>query len=152
MASPLIFLHAMTGGLSILAFAWVAVELLRPQKDSIARAYIGAVLGLILLLTSWAMASYYYVTIYGPVVRPLVKSEAAWAHDIGMESKEHIFLFMPFLAILQVYLLHAHGRRIEPVRKTIVAVALLLVFLGLVITFEGYLISAAARAALEAKL
>ena len=148
MIDPLIFLHALAGGLGILAFVWVAAELLRPAPAAVARAYTAAVLGTIFLLFSWAMSAFYYLTVYGPVVKSLVLQEAPWAHSIGMETKEHVFLFLPFLAILEVCLLQAYGQKPLPVRTALVVIALAIVVIGLVVMAEGYIVSAAARAAL----
>jgi hypothetical protein len=80
-------------------------------------------------------------------VKPLVLQEAEWIHAIGMETKEHLFLFLPFLAILEVALIKHYGTKID--RKTGIAIALAIVIIGFIVAVEGHLVSSAARAALE---
>ena len=53
-----------------------------------------------LYLISWATSAYYYVTYYGTAVKPRILAGALPAgHIFFMETKEHIFLVLPFLAI-----------------------------------------------------
>ncbi|HLD60251.1 MAG TPA: hypothetical protein VI912_04600 [Candidatus Bilamarchaeaceae archaeon] len=151
----LIVFHAIAGAFGFMTFMWIAIELLilsRINKQSIDRIQILSVLGLVALLGSWIMGGYYYVTVYGPNVKPLVKEEAEWVHSIGMEVKEHLFLFLPFLAFLEVFLIKNYSNRIEEVRRTLLIIAVTIVLFGFMMEFVGALISNAARAALEAKV
>ncbi|MDO8514828.1 MAG: hypothetical protein Q7S50_04785 [bacterium] len=53
-----------------------------------------------LFLLSWATSAYYYVTYYGTAVKPRILAGAApVAHTFFMETKEHIFLVLPFVAL-----------------------------------------------------
>ncbi len=148
---PLVFLHALAGLLGTIAFGWVLLELRKPGKENYAMAHTAAALGIILLLFSWAMGGFYYVTVYGPSVKPLVKQEAAWVHDIGTETKEHIFLFLPFLALADLALVdYAFRRKSAAALKLAQLFAAAILVLGLIVTVEGFVISNTARAALEA--
>ena len=69
-----------------------------------------------------------------------------------MEVKEHLFLFLPFLAFLEVFLIKNYSNRIEEVRRTLLIIAVTIVLFGFMMEFVGALISNAARAALEAKV
>src|SRR3989344_8712170 len=95
----LIGVHAGFGELGLAAFFWVAIELLSGQPANLRRARRVAVVGLLALLLSWVLGGYYYVVHYGPEVKPLIKKgPMPWAHGIIMETKEHVFLFLPFMA------------------------------------------------------
>ncbi len=53
-----------------------------------------------LFLLSWATSAYYYVTYYGTAVKPRILAGAApFAHTFFMETKEHVFLLLPFVAL-----------------------------------------------------
>ncbi len=149
---PLIFLHAIAGLLGTIAFVWVLLELKKPSPENYAMAHTVAALGVILLLFSWVMGGYYYVTVYGPQVKPLIKETLSWVHDIGTESKEHVFLFLPFLALADLALVdYAFRKKSMPALRLARTLAAAIVVLGLIVTAEGFLISNTARAALEAK-
>jgi len=58
-------------------------------------------IALILFLTSWASGAYYYVIHYGKNVKPIIVAGSyPWAHTFFMEAKEHVFLIIPFLALV----------------------------------------------------
>jgi len=53
-----------------------------------------------LYLLSWSTSAYYYVTYYGTAVKPrILASDTPWAHLFFMETKEHVFLILPFIAL-----------------------------------------------------
>ena len=53
-----------------------------------------------LFFLSWATSAYYYVTYYGTAVKPrIIAGAAPFAHTFFMETKEHIFLVLPFVAL-----------------------------------------------------
>ena len=69
-----------------------------------------------------------------------------------METKEHIFLFLPFLALLVAGLIYRYGNDLTKnngAKQSILMLCALIVILGLVIAGMGYLISSGARNALE---
>lgn len=110
MAHPLIGIHAALGEIGVGAFLWVFVELLNPSEERIKRAKKIALLGALLFLLSWIAGGYYYVEFYGDQVKPLIKEGPfPWAHAIVMETKEHVFLFLPFLSLSIVGFLHRAG-------------------------------------------
>ncbi|GAF92536.1 unnamed protein product, partial [marine sediment metagenome] len=47
-------------------------------------------------------------------IKPLIKEGPwPWAHAIFMEAKEHIFLFLPFLALLFLFLVWKHKDKLK---------------------------------------
>ncbi len=152
MVHPLIGSHAIMGELGFLAFIWVFVELLNPTEGRIKRAKIASVLGVIFLFTSWLMGGFYYVNVYGEDVKPVIKAgPEPWAHKIIMETKEHTFLFLPFLSILNVFMIFSYGNNLinnKKARMSVLLIAGLIVLLGLAMAGMGYLVSSGFRSAI----
>ncbi|MBS3176911.1 hypothetical protein J4457_06780 [Candidatus Woesearchaeota archaeon] len=150
MVHPLIGIHAALGEIGIFAFLWVFVEILNPTDQRMKRAKIVATLGFIFLLLSWIAGGYYYLNYYGPQVKPIIKEgPAPWAHEVVMEAKEHIFLFLPFLALLAAALLHQNAKSANQTRRATLLLCAIIILTGLAMAAMGYLISSGARAALE---
>ncbi|MEK6916521.1 MAG: hypothetical protein AABW92_02140 [Nanoarchaeota archaeon] len=154
MAHPLIGIHAALGEIGVLAFLWVFVELLNPTIERVKRAKIVALMGIIFLFMSWVTAGYYYVNIYGPEVKPIIKGgPMPWAHSIFTETKEHVFLFLPFISLFTLGLLHKHEKKLitdKNIKKSLLILCGLIVLIGLSMAGMGYIISTGARTALEA--
>src|SRR3989344_6768256 len=63
----------------------------------------GAV-GVAAFIASWIAGGYYYVVHYGTLVKPVIKAGVAqWVHNIIMETKEHIFLFVIPLSLTVLF-------------------------------------------------
>ncbi|OGC83956.1 hypothetical protein A3D68_00085 [Candidatus Adlerbacteria bacterium RIFCSPHIGHO2_02_FULL_52_17] len=152
----LIGLHAVLGEVGALAFLWVLVELLNPNESRLRRARIAALLGILFLAGAWFFGGFYYVTEYGAAVKPIIKSgPIPWAHSIITETKEHVFLFLPFLAILTWGLLKRYQNEFiqkRNFRMTVLLISGLVVLLAFAMAGMGFLISSGFRAALESKI
>ena len=148
--------HAALGELGAIGFLWVLVELLNPTAKRIRRARIIAIISVVLIFLSWFSGGYYYVKIYGATVKPLIKEGSRpWAHDVFMETKEHVFLFLPFLSLLTSSIINKYRNSLikdSKLRKSTIALCLIIFLLALAMGIMGYLISTGARAALEAKV
>jgi hypothetical protein len=153
MGDILIGIHAGLGEIAILALLWVFVELLNPAKERVARAKIGSLLVVVFLFASWLAGGYYYVNIYSPDVKPIIKEgPIPWAHGVFTETKEHVFLFLPFLGILLFMAISRYQKKILTDRKARYAVLLLTGIIFLVafsMIGMGYVISSGVRAGLE---
>ena len=152
MVNPLIFIHAICAELGLFAFLWVLVEMLNPTETRIARAQMAAVFGFAFLLFAWLVGGFYYVEIYGLHVKPLIKaSDAKWVHNIVMEVKEHVFLFLPILATATAALLYKYDGELinnRDARMSIVLPAGLIFLMGFSIAGMGAIISSGYRFAL----
>ena len=146
----------MVAEIGLFAFLWVLVELLNPTEARVRRAKIAAVIGVVCLFAAWLAGGFYYVEVYGPHIKPAIKaSDAKWVHSIVMEVKEHVFLFLPVLAMLTAALLHRYDTELirnKDARLTIVLLAGLIFLLGFSIAGMGAIIAAGYRFALEAGL
>lgn len=152
----LIGLHAGLGEAGALAFLWVFVEMLNPNERGLHRARIAALIGTLLLLGAWIAGGYYYVNSYGALVKPIIKEgPQPWAHSVITETKEHLFLFIPFLAITTWALLKRFGNEFMEnlnLKRSVLLLSLLVVLMAFAMAGMGVLISSGFRAALEAKV
>lgn len=153
---PLIGIHATAGEFGALAFLWVAIELLNPTESRIRRATIVAGAGVILLLISWVAGGYYYLTDYQAIVKPVIKAgPLPWAHSVITETKEHVFLMIPFLAITAWSILRSYGAALiadRNARISAIIIAGLVVIMAFAMAGMGFLISSGFRNALESKV
>lgn len=156
MVNPLILIHAICAELGLFAFLWVLVEMLNPTETRIARAQTAALAGFAFLFFAWLVGGFYYVEVYGLHIKPLIKaSDAKWVHNIIMEVKEHVFLFLPILATLVLALLYKYDGDLTDNKDASVSIVLLsgLIFLlGFSIAGMGAIISSGYRFALMAGL
>ena len=107
-----------------------------------------AAIGVAAFVASWIAGGYYYVIYYGTLVKPVIKSGLApWAHNIIMETKEHIFLFVIPLAmtVLCITLLEKEDMERLALRRLAMWLSGTVAVLGLLIGAMGFIISAAAR-------
>lgn len=141
----LVFIHVLTGFGGFLLPLWIALEMLKPlNKISLRAVRIAAFFSLILIVVSWIIGGLFYINIYGPEIKPVIKETQPWIHNIVMESKEHIFLFIPFLIALLNVLVWSN---IERTRRMITTTIIISFILGIIITIMGFAISGAREAA-----
>ena len=155
MESVFIGVHAGIGELGAIAFLWVFIELLDPNAARTRRAHIAAFIGALSLWVSWIVGGYYYVVYYGSNVKPVIKEgPLPWAHLVVTETKEHVFLFLPFLAILVLGLIIAHRKELNGGRRiqSILVLSLLVFLIGMAMAGLGYTISSGFRSAIEANV
>lgn len=152
----LIGTHAAIGEAGSILFLWALIELLNPTEARIKRAKSVILWGAILLFAAWVVGGYYYVQFYGANVKPIIKAgPQAWAHGIITETKEHVFLFLPFLALLALGVIKKKGSELiadSGTRKALIALCALIVIVGFAMATMGFIISSGFRSALETKL
>lgn len=143
----LIGLHLGFAIIGIDAFLWLFGKL-RGDGGSRKGMIITAAIGTAAFAASWIAGGYYYVVYYGTLVRPVIKSGMApWAHNIIMETKEHIFLFIIPVAVTVLLLTLLTKKDVERLglKRLTGRLSLTVVILGLLIGAMGFVISAAAR-------
>ena len=98
LASALI-LHVVLGLVALACIHLALMQLIRrePPYGLVSKA---SLLSAAFFLLSWMTGAYYYVVYYGSAVKPRILAGAyPWAHQVMMESKEHVFLLVPFLGV-----------------------------------------------------
>jgi len=154
MTFPLIGLHAWLGEFAALMFVWAFIELYSGSEANIRRATTAVRLGLALLVAAWIAGGYYYVEFYGADVKPLIKEgPMPWAHKVVMETKEHVFLFLPFLGVLALGVVQRLDGVSSEKRSTRLAALYAVGSVAVIaagMALLGFLVSSSFRAALEA--
>ncbi|MBI5732528.1 hypothetical protein HY967_01025 [Candidatus Jorgensenbacteria bacterium] len=149
----LIGLHAALGELGALMFLWVLVEMLDPNETRIRRAKKAAMLGLLFLVLSWILGGYYYLGHYQADVKAVIKAGPdPWTHSIITETKEHVFIFLPFLATIVWGMFMRYGLELQNnknLSRAVVVLAALIILVALSMAGMGYLISSGFRSAHE---
>jgi hypothetical protein len=97
---------------------------------------------------------YNYLTSYGSQVKPLILAGLyPWAHEIVMEAKEHIFVFLPIITFALSISLSALERSTflddARLRRGLTIVAGLALFMVLLMFLMGAIVSSAGKAGTE---
>lgn len=145
----LVMIHSVFGAIAALALTWVIIEMrYLTTTKGLARAkmasYIAAFFNIV---GCWIVGGYYYLTVYGSQLKPIIlDGSQPWAHRIIMETKEHVFLFLPVLSLTLMLMLVWLGKdqtlfEDSNARRAIIALAVLGLVMILVIFVFGALIS-----------
>lgn len=153
MPHPGIGLHAVFGEVSAVLFLWTFVEVYRGvDQTNVVRVRRISLVALVSLALAWIIGGNYYLTGYQQIKELIVEGPQPWSHLIFMEAKEHIFLFLPVLAILQTMALRAHDEISGEARYALLVITGLLILVAFLMAGMGYLITSGFRAATEPAL
>ena len=139
--------HILCGLLATVSSVMVFLGLVK--NAGFQKIRINSLVGVLGFFISWILGGYYYVNFYGQQVKPAIKSgNYPWAHGIFMETKEHIFLFLPFLSLvlaLLVWFLKNEVNKNSRLKKAGIFLAFMIIVLAVSVTFMGMLISGAVK-------
>ncbi len=146
----LVAAHIALGELGILTFFWLIVELLHGPSDAgVLRAKGAALAGTMLFFAAWLIGGVYYVVQYGSVIKPVIQQGTwPWTDSIFMETKEHIFLFLPFVGFATLAQIWQGAERLERDARLRGALYVLVgttLLLGVLMTVMGYFVSSGFR-------
>lgn len=148
MPHPGIGLHAVFGEIAAVLFLWTFVELYRGvDRTNANRVRYISLVALLSLVLAWIVGGNYYLTGYQQIKGTIVEGPQPWSHLVFMEAKEHIFLYLPVLAVLQTMVLRAEDEITGNSRYALLVVTGLLVLIAFAMAGMGYLISSGFRAA-----
>ena len=135
-------IHVLSGIIGIGMHNIVLMHLVKkmPNYIFISRLAWSAV---VMFLLSWVSSAYYYVTYYGASVKPrILAGETPAAHTFFMETKEHIFLVLPFLAIsIALAITYLRTNADDELRKRTAFLTLVAFIIGVVVAASGILVS-----------
>src|SRR3989344_2392637 len=144
----LLSIHVIAGILGVVSFYAIWFNLLR-QRFEIRTLKGYSLAGAIFLICSWLAGGYYYLKNYGAAVRDVVRAGPnPWAHNLIMETKEHIFLFLPILALVITILIWTNAEKIsedENLKNQLMILSGIVSWLGIIITLFGAVISGSVR-------
>lgn len=140
--------HVMAGLIGVIAAYANLIEILR-REPQIKKLITASVFSLVGYLLSWVSGGYYYLTYYGSQVKPLIlNGPNPWAHSVFTESKEHIFIFLPLIALVTCLLVCANNTKvIQPgsLKKSFIWLTVMQVGLGAFVTVAGFIMSGSVR-------
>lgn len=140
--AALLIVHVLSGILAIGMHNVILMHLLKkaPNYIFISRLAWSAVA---LFLISWATSAYYYVTYYGTAVKPRILAGAApIAHTFFMETKEHIFLLLPFAALsIALCATYLRANEDDALRKSTALLTLIALMIGIATAAAGIFVS-----------
>lgn len=146
--TELLVIHVLTGLIGVMASYAVLLNLLG-RHFSLRLLKFSSVTAAVLYIISWISGGYYYVVRYGSEVKPIIKAgDYPWAHAFFTEAKEHLFLFMPVVAVIITAIVYLYGDTLNTSRATkhsTTMLALLVVLIGTFVTVSGIIMSGAAR-------
>jgi hypothetical protein len=144
----LLLAHAAFGVTGCLAALWVLIEALNAQPANATRIRAAALLTAVSMACAWACGGYWYVHFY-PADKALILS-GPWpfAHNLFMETKEHLFLITGILALLLPVVTREKLHSNAAARRLVLSVAALVVVTGLVVEGAGAVIEHGAKVAL----
>lgn len=139
--------HVLLGLSGVVLFVVVLLGLFQAVVK-IRSSRVVSFFGFLSFLVSWILGGYYYVNYYGSSVKPGIKAgDYSWAHKVIMETKEHVFLFLPFLAFIIFLTFLLAGNNLNQdlgLKRVITFLTFLTIILGILIAVMGIFISGAA--------
>lgn len=141
MSDIILFAHPTFGVLGIMGAVWVFVETLNASEANAARIRTAALAVAIFIGLAWIFGGYWYVHFYAPERAIILKGPMPWAHNLVMETKEHLF-FIPL--VLAFYLPLAARDKLfanTAARAMVLSVAALIALSGFAIEGGGALIN-----------
>jgi hypothetical protein len=148
MSDVILLGHAASGILGTLAALWVFVEALNAREENARRIWVGAAAVAASMCAACVLGGYWYLTAYPAEKAIILKGPWPSAHNVFMETKEHLFfvtlilaLYLPIAAADQ---LHTNAMA----RKMVLCVALLIVLSGMAIEGAGAIVNHGVKVAL----
>lgn len=139
-------LHIVLGIVGVGAMHTAFMQLLR-RKPPYAVVEVFSWTAVFAFIASWITGAYYYVAYYGKAVKPrILDGGYPFAHQVFMEAKEHVFILIPFLAIVSA--LGVCVLRYEEdatLKRAVAIIAGVTLVLGVLAAAAGILISGAVR-------
>ena len=140
--------HASFGVLGSLAALWVFIETLNARPESAGRMRTAALIGAIAMGAAWILGGYWYVNFYPAEKAMILKGPWPFAHNIFMETKEHLFFITGLLSFYLVIAVRDKVYANPAARKMVLSVSMLIVLTGLAVEGAGAVIDHGVKVAL----
>ena len=143
-----LILHIIIGLIGVMSSFALLIGILK-RSVNIKSLKAWSVTTFVSFLISWISGAYYYVLYYGGNVKPVILNSAyPWIHQIVMETKEHVFLFIPFVSfvvLMGIFMAPDAISNDRPIKKSLAFLTAFIFILGALITLAGVGISGAAH-------
>ena len=145
----ILFLHPMLGVFGIITAVWVFVEVLNISERNLKRINTASLLTTLFMVLTWITSGYWYIVYYATDKALILKGPWAFAHDLIMESKEHVFFVVLILSLfLAIITRNENLLENKSSRSLVLTVAVLIILISLAIEGGGAVISFAVRMSL----
>jgi hypothetical protein len=140
--------HAALGATGCAAALWVFVEALNARPANAGRIQMAALVAAACITAAWICGGYWYVHFYPPEKALILKGPWPFAHNLFMETKEHLFFITAILAFLLPLATREKLYSNPAARKLVLSVAGLIVVTGLVVEGAGAVVNHGVKVAL----
>jgi hypothetical protein len=144
----LLLAHAGFGVAGCLAALWVLVETLNAHAGNAVRIRQASAVTAVCMAMAWICGGYWYVHYYPAEKLLILKGPWAFAHDIFMEVKEHLFFITGILAFLLPVATREALQSNAAARRLVVSVAGMIVISGLLVEGAGAIVDHGVKVAL----
>jgi hypothetical protein len=141
MSDIILFAHPTFGVLGILCAVWVFVEALNASENNAGRIRIASIACTLCIAAAWILGGYWYTHFYYADKAIILKGPWPWAHNMVMETKEHLFFIPLILALYLPFVTRGNLVRSRPTQFMVMAVAALIIGSSLVIEGGGAVIN-----------
>jgi hypothetical protein len=141
MSDIILFAHPTFGVLGILAAVWVFVEALNASEANRSRIRLAAFIVAGCIVLAAVLGGYWYTVFYGHEKAIILKGPWPWAHNLVMETKEHLFFIPLILALYLPIAAAANLAKSGGARIVVMVVAAFIVLNGLAIEGAGAVIN-----------
>jgi hypothetical protein len=140
-ASDIILLsHASCGVLGCMAAIWVFVEALHANPRNARRIQGIALVTAFCMAAAWVLGGYWYVQFYPAEKALILKGPWPFAHNLFMETKEHLFFATAILALFLPIATREKLWENAVARKLVLCVSAMIVATGLAVEGAGAVI------------
>jgi hypothetical protein len=152
MKEAILMTHVTFGVFALLATVWLFVETINGGDVAMLRASKASVVVAAFLWLSFLVGGYWYVNFYAPDKALILKGPWPFAHNLFMESKEHLFFILLLLgSFLPIAALDPQVRSSRAGRGLLLVVAGLIALLALVMEGSGAVIGLGVKEGLLAR-
>lgn len=140
--------HAAFGVTGCMAALWVLVETLNARPENVRRIRVASMVAAICMAGAWICGGYWYVHFYPAEKTIILKGPWPFAHNLFMETKEHLFFVTGILAFLLPIIIREPLYSNTAARKLALATSALIVITGLAVEGAGAMINHGVKVAL----
>ena len=134
--------HVFFGVSAIMTAVWLIVEVVHTSESNIKRIKIGSILTTVSIWLSYVFGGFWYVNYYAEDKAIIKGGLMPWAHSLIMETKEHMFFVILFLSVfLSIVVFSNKIIEDKSIRKLVIIIAGLTIFLSLGMEFMGALVA-----------
>jgi hypothetical protein len=150
-SDTILLAHAASGVAGCLAAVWVFVEALNARPGNAVRLRRGSLAVAVCISAAWICGGYWYVHFYPAEKALILQGPWPFAHNIFMETKEHLFFVTAILAFLLPITARENLYSNSAARKLVLSVAGLIAVTGLMLEGAGAIIDHGVKVALLQK-